>query len=271
MNSLLKSGYPENINLELSIEKSFAFEKYNKNNNLQQIIEKYKNINKKFKKSIEKGYEEFPFIRLFYGTQFIQIDNTIKKTRILDNNFKNIYHLINSMTFNKIKRFKKLYKYNNKLGTIQNINEYLKILFNENEFNLDKIYEINRVLENSYILPGLYRKVKIGNNSDLMNTILNVYLNLTGNVPIINTLLICNEETNIEKIKAFLYRAIFCDKPILFLITNMECLELSITQKLIKNVKSLYKLRNNKINSYLLFIYEKVNSGFGIKPMVFIK
>ena len=260
LNSLRKSGYPENINLKLCIIKSIAFDKNNRENNLQKIIEKYKNINKLFKKSLDKGYEEFPFIRLFYGKQFIQIYEEIKNNNIINNN-KKILHLINSMSSNKIKRFIKLYKYDNKLDTIGNINEFLKTLFNANGININKIYEINRVLENSYMLPGLYRKVKISDNSELMNSILNIYINLTGNAPIVNTLLICNEETNIEKIKAFLYRAIFCDEPILFLIANMECLELSITQNIIKTLKSLYKLKNKKIKSYILFLYEKVDSG----------
>lgn len=51
-----------------------------------------------------------------------------------------------------------------------------------------------------------------------------------------------NEKTNIEKIKSFLYRAIFCDKPILILIANIKCLELSVTQKIIRTLKTLYKM-----------------------------
>ena len=98
--------------------------------------------------------------------------------------------------------------------------------------------------------------------SDLITEIINIYLNLTNTVPILDTLLICNEDTSIEKIKAFLYRAIFCDKPTLFLITNMECLELSVIKSLIKTLKYLYnKCKKKIINSYLLFIYEKVGSG----------
>ena len=95
----------------------------------------------------------------------------------------------------------------------------------------------------------------------MINAILNIYLNITGNAPIINTLLICNEETSLEKIKSFLYRALFCNKPILFLIANMECLELKITQTIIKILKALYKAKNNNISSYIIFIYEKVDSG----------
>ena len=95
------------------------------------------------------------------------------------------------------------------------------------------------------------------------NTILNIYLNLTNNIPTVNTLLICNKDTSIENIRAFLYRAILCEKPILFVISNIECLELSNIKNVINDLKILYKTKKNKkINSYLIILYEKVESGF---------
>ena len=171
------------------------------------------------------------------------------------------FHLLNSMAYNKIKIFKCYYRYNNFIGNIDNINNYLEKLFKENKIKLEEIYNLNKMKKDSYLYPGLYRKVKFGDNSDLINNILNIYINLTGNLPIMNTILICNEETNIEKIKSFLYRAVFCDNPILFLIANMEYLELSIRQNIIKTLKFLCKLKNNIFNSYLLFLYEKSDSG----------
>ena len=136
-------------------------------------------------------------------------------------------------------------------------------MFRTNNINLPEIYRKNQVLPENELSPGLYRKTKSGqsSSSDLINNILNIYLNLTGNVPIINTLLICNEDTSTEQIRAFLYRAFYCEIPALFLICNMECLDLSATTNLIKTLKELYKLKKGRINSYLLFIYEKVNSG----------
>ena len=109
------------------------------------------------------------------------------------------------------------------------------------------------------MLPGIYKKVKNKNSSDLYLDIFNIYIDITKNIPSINTLLICDKYTSIEKIYSFLYRAIFCDKSILFLITNIELMELSLKQKMIKKLKKL-KSCNNKINSYLLFIYEKDES-----------
>ncbi len=136
-------------------------------------------------------------------------------------------------------------------------------LFNNNNIKISEIYKENQVLPDIELMPGLYRKTKSGqsSSSDLIYNILNIYLNLTGNVPIINTLLICNEDTSTEQIRAFLYRAFFSETPTLFLICNMECLDLSATNNLIKTLKELYKAKKGLINSYLLFIYEKLNSG----------
>ena len=129
-------------------------------------------------------------------------------------------------------------------------------MFRFNNINLDEIYKRNQVLPVNELSPGLYRKTKSAQStsSDLINNILNIYLNLTGNAPIINTLLICNEDTSSEQIRAFLYRAFFCETPTLFLICNMECLDLSATNNLVKTLKELYRYKKGRINSYLFFI-----------------
>ena len=56
------------------------------------------------------------------------------------------------------------------------------------------------------------------------------------------------------KIKEFLYRAFYNDKRILFVIANMEYLSLSITQRIIRSLRKLYKSKNRNIKSYLIFI-----------------
>ena len=255
LNSLLKSGYPNEITISLKIEESQAYDENNKQKNLQKIIEEYKNIDENLKKRIKKGYENFPLLKLFYGKQFIQLWKKANKKNV------DISHLVNSVSLNKIKNYEIEYQYNNEEDNIENINNYLEQLFKENNVKIEDIYNKNKVLENIELKPGLYRKIKGGEYSDLLNNILNIYFNITGNAPILNNLLVCNEDTNIEKIKAFFYRAIFCEEPILFIISNMECLEFSIIHNLIKTLKMLYKSKNKIINSYLLFIYEKKESG----------
>lgn len=179
----------------------------------------------------------------------------------MKNQGKDISLLINSVTLNKINNPCVDYFYDDKKNELENISFYLEKLFNKYNINLDGIYSQNKVIPELNLRPGLYRKIKVGDNNDLIDNVLNIYQNLTKNVPIINTLLICNEETSLEKIRSFLYRAILCDSPTLFVISNLECLELSITHNIIKTLTMLYKYKNKQINSYLLFLYEKIDSG----------
>ena len=260
LNSLLKAGYPDLNDFTLKIKNSEAFDE-KENLNLQKLMQNYKIKNNNFRDSIKNGFGNFPLLRLFYGKQFIQIYENLKNKN--NKNNIDITHLINSVTLNQIKNTDINYQYNEKGLLLENINFYLEKLFLNNNIKISEIYKKNLVLKEIELNPGLYRKTKSAQstNSDLIYNILNIYLNLTGNIPITNTLLICNEDTSIEQIRAFLYRAIYCETKTLFLISNMECLDLSATSNLIKTLKELYKNKKGKINSYILFIYEKVNSG----------
>ena len=256
LNSLLKAGYPDLNEFKLKIRNSEAYNEKN-NSNLQTLMKDYKLKNKNFRESIKNGFGKFPLLRLFYGKQFIQIYENLKNKNV------DISHLINSVTLNQIKNTNIDYKYDDRGTLLENINSFLEKLFRINNIKISEIYKRNLVSPDYELSPGLYRKTKSAQNtsSDLINNILNIYLNLTKNIPIINTLLICNEDTSIEQIRAFLYRAFFCETNTLFLISNMECLDLSASNSLIKTLKELYKARKGKIKSNILFIYEKVNSG----------
>ena len=254
LNQLLDSGYPNMNNLILEIKDSEAFEKGNNNENLKKIKEKYEKINEKFKEEIKEGYIKYPLLRIFSGRNFIKLYESSKNNNI------NISHLINSMAIGRIKNFNINFEYNYSENIIENLNEYLKLLFSRNNCNLNNIYEQNKVY-NDDISPGLYKIEKQFKESELSTKILNLYFNLTGKAPIINNLLVCNEETNIEEIKAFFFRAIFCEVKSLFLISNLESMELSIRQKIIKILNSLYLYKNKKINSVLIIIYQKEDSG----------
>ena len=258
LDKLIKSGYPSILNLELKIENSIAFDPNDRERDLQKILDEYKRKYKNFKKLVKEGYEKYPLLRLFYGKQFIQLYEKAKNNK---DNKDNISHLVNSMAFNKIKNFNVLYQYDDCKNIIENINKYLENLFSINNVILDDIYIKNKILSNLSLEPGLYRILKTEDDSELAINISNIYINLTGNAPIINSLLICNDETDIEKIKSFIYRAIFCEAPIIFMITNIECLAFSIKQKFIKILNELYKSKNRIIKSYILFVYKKDDSS----------
>ena len=256
LNNLLTTGYPSVVDFSLKIIDSKGFDENDMKKDLEQITNYYAGINKKYTKDLKKGYEEYPILRLFYGRQLIQLHQKSTNKNI------DISHLLNSVTLNKIKNTDIDYPYNYEINSVENINKYLQKLFKINKLDINELYKNNKVLAETGLSPGLYRKIKSKDFSDLINKILNIYLNTTGNLPTINTLLICNENTNYEQIKAFLYKAIFCDQPVLFLITNLECLELSIIQKVIRRFKNLLRQKNNKIDSYLVFLYEKIDSAF---------
>ena len=257
LNILLKSGYFHVKNISIKVNECKVFDENDKNKDLQKIIDYYKEINKNFKNDIKEIYIKYPYLRLFYGQNFLQLYEKTKNPKI------DIFSLINSVTMKNIKNSEVDYVYDNKKSELENITLYIDKLFKKNKINLDEIYNTNKVLQELNLNPGLYRKIKAGDNNNLIENIINIYQNMTKSAPIINTLLICNEDTSLEKIKSFLYRAILCDKPILFVLCNIECLELSMTQNLIKILKYLYKLRNGQINSFLLFLYENIDSGFG--------
>ena len=255
LNNLEQCGYPNKENLLLTVEDSFAYKENDKDMTLERLNEEFKNKSKAHKKSIKTGYRKYPILRLFDGRELKIIYDKIK------NNKKNILPLLNSKTLDRIKEDIQ-YENQEDKGFLENVTNFLNNLFDSNKLNIYDIYANNKIKENLNIKPGLYRKVII--NSSLQLSILNLYSNLTeikSNLNILNNILICDRETNLEKIKSFLYRAILCDEDSLFVIANLEKLPTSIIQKALKILKTLYKNKNQKINSYLVFFYEKNNSG----------
>jgi hypothetical protein len=261
LNTLIKVGYPDIINLKLKVKNSQAFDEKDEKKILQNIIIEYKTIIKNYKSLVKKGYTRFPLLRFFYGKQLIQLYKRVK-----NNNNKNkidISHLINSIAMNKIKNFDTKFKYDDKKDNIENISNYLNLLFSLNKVEINDILKSNRVLSSAELVPDLYKYEKKFDNSELITNIINIYINLTGNTPIVDTVLICNEETPIEKINSFFYRAIYCTEPILFTIAHLESLELAITQNIIKTLNYIFNKNNRKIKSYLLIIFQDKNSGLG--------
>lgn len=97
---------------------------------LEQIITRYKEINKKYKRELKKGYEDYPFLLLFYGNQLIQLHKKVT------NKSMDIAHLSNSVALNKIKDINIDFQYHYKVNNIENINKYLIKLFKQNQINM---------------------------------------------------------------------------------------------------------------------------------------
>ena len=65
-----------------------------------------------------------------------------------------------------------------------------------------------------------------------------LYIYLTGNLPLSNIILICNEHTSNKEIKALLFLCFICDYPTLFCLLGIEKLEL---KKRVRRIKLINK------------------------------
>ena len=135
---------------------------------------------------------------------------------------------------------------------MENINSFLTNFLAKNNITLEKIYEQNMVKkEFNGEYKGLYTKLledeKGGEvQGGIEEYILNWYYYLTNNIPMAQTLLLCNEETTSEEITAFLYRAFLCDYNVVFMVGKIESLEPEPRQTLTNLINSLFTLRGKK-------------------------
>ena len=111
-------------------------------------------------------------MRFFYGKQLIQLYKRVK-----NNNNKNkidISHLINSIAMNKIRNFDTKFKYDDKKDNIENISNYLNLLFSLNKVEINDLLKSNRVLSSAELVPDLYKYEKKFDNSELITNIINI-------------------------------------------------------------------------------------------------
>ena len=92
---------------------------------------------------------------------------------------------------------------------------------------------------------------------DLEEQILDWYYFLTGHPPMAQTLLLCDEETSIEEISVFMYRAFLCQYPVFFIIGNIDMLSSDKRQTLIRLINLLFNNRINDMKSCVVFAFSK--------------
>ena len=137
---------------------------------------------------------------------------------------------------------------------IEECDNFLLDIIKSNNLSLNDIYNKN-LMKSDY---NKYKGIYINGCSNLEKEIVQYYKLFTNNLPLSNTLLMCNEETTSEEIIAFLYRAIFCKKQICFCIAKPE--ELS------KENKTLIKNLINEIfeGEIMLNIHQKMKASLFI-------
>jgi len=206
-------------------------------------------------KSQFEGYINKEVIRFIYGRQF---NHLIKYIRM---RIGNIDHFLKYFTNNKITKIPDFVyvrddEYNIFEDMLNNCELFLTYILTENKLKIEDIYESNKIKRPGY--EGLhlyYMKVE-----DMEKEIIEWYELLTGNIPTAHTTLLCNDDTTIEEIIAFLFRAIFCNYYVFFTITNVEYLSLDVKNKIIEILNIFYKENKDKIKSCLNFVFNSKES-----------
>ena len=270
---LINKGYPVDFFLKIFMLKDDVYIEIDKPKEIRTIIkEKNKGLLKdKFSireislvireeldnliQSQFKGYINKEVIRFIYGRQF---NHLIKYIRLRLGDVNNFLKYFTNNKITKIPDFTYIRDddYNIFEDMLNNCELFLNYILTENNLKIEDIYENNKIKRPGYEGLHLYY-VKI---DDMEKEIIEWYNLLTGNLSTAHTTLLCNDDTTIEEIIAFLFRAIYCNYYAFFTIINVEYLSLDIKNKIIEILNIFYIENKDKMKSCLNFIFNSKES-----------
>ena len=282
MEELNEKGYSKRIKIVIETKNKKISAKYLENNNnsknisinIEELINNLEDLFREQTNSLLKIYQINPVMRFFYGKQFFLlskyidysllniVDEDIEKSNIEE--YKNkvislLSYLINNSTFieSKEKEINVLRKniLNNQISDnidkdLAKISHYLEMVFSENNITVEAILSPNMIKNDKY--QGLFIVEVLEKSFEI--EILNWYYRLTKNLPLSFTLLFCNEDTTDEELASFIYRALFCEYNVLFLIQNIENLSDNKRKKIINFLSNEELMENMK--STLVITYK---------------
>ena len=272
INQLLKNlgekGYSEDIKIVIDIKEnnpSFSIEN-NKVENYEECSKYLADLYSRINEIQTKYYKNEVLIRYIYGRQFNLLNSCLRKER---NNA--LAPFLKFLTNDKINSNEKLadlkfdYDYNldkdKYICLFENIKKFLTDFLANNNLKLDNIYEQN-IIQEKYRndFKGLYIYLLESNEKGevqrgIEEHILNWFNFLTGNPPMAQTVLLCNEETTSEELTAFMYRAFLCQYPVFFMIGKIELLTSDKRQTLTNLINILFSKRAEEMKSCVAFGY----------------
>ena len=249
VNNLILSGYPFDIKIQLKIQTDELKNDDAERKTAKEIIKKYEDLSALFEKEIVKAYQNKPLIRFLYGPLFLSVLEHIKKN-------KEILFLLKAISNGKISEIPPYGQFQITDGAdyseiFNTISDYLDECLLINRLNVKKILESNRLIKKKV---GLYRIAVFQN---IEKNLLTLYRQLTGNYPLTNTVLICNEYTSYEEIKAFLYLSFKSDQPVLFCLLGIEKLDYEKRIKSIKLISKFHNVYGAEMRACLVILYMK--------------
>ena len=261
INEINNKGYPEKLDTIINVNNGIIKCQINDfNNNLDESIEYLEQLLKEVEDFRQEYNLKNELIRLIYGKQISEIYRCLKNKNETDN----LKYLNKYLTNNKINKEKLLNEYKfisnedkNQLNEMyDNCIFYIEQLYKENKISISDLYQNSKLNKSNY--KGIY--TYLSPIDSIESNVIKIYSHLTGNFPISQTILFCNQESTKEEIFSFLYRAILNNENILFSIIKPEILEVETSSYLLDILNTLLS-REKKISSMILFIYfEKNNS-----------
>ena len=256
LNQIYMIGYPEEITIQIII-KDFKSSFKGFGNDYHEVISNLKKILNEIKKVQLNAYKDKQLIRFIYGRQFNLVYNYLIKA--ID--IKKISPLLKFLTNNLIKEENIDFKYQSTEDLINNIENYFEQILLKNNLTKEDIYKDSLIKSKGkgYDYRGIFLYL-CNQSNQIDKDLFCVYKYLTENIPIAQTVLLCNKETTNEELVAFLYRAILCEFNSCFIIGGIELLEFDKKSKLLEILNTLLSKDNNKMKSCLIFLYTSKNT-----------
>ena len=238
--------YPEETYIINDTKKNF--------DEIKEFLTKAKII---FKEQLDSFYHKNKYINLLHGNLYIRIIQHIENKDNIDNILRFILNEKDSkkkIIDGNILTKKQEIKYMDRLEktikvSFTNISNYIHSLFDKNMTSLQKNYE-KILLKNKYISKGIFY-IKICENNSMEEIILNLFTNEIEELPVPQNILFCGEETSLDEIKSFLYKAILCEYNTLFVI--------GINDSFSESQRNIMCYYINTLLSYLNSEYNKIN------------
>ena len=250
---IIKQSQKEEEEEEFNINNKYFIDEVQKEN-YEEIIEILKNILSEIKEKQKIAYETKSLVRFIYGRQFNLLYNYFNGNKNIDPFLK---YFTNDLYKKEIKDFNKSNDKDVIENNINNCERFLTEVLNTNNLKLKDIYQ------NSIIKSNLKNNFKGLNTflcEKLEKSIFQIFKYLTGNNPIAQNILLCNEETTNEEITTFLYRAIKCQFYSCFIIGGVELLKFEQKSLIIYLLDYFLKEQKVKMESCLIILYTNKSS-----------
>ena len=205
---------------------------------------------------LDKIYKEKTNLRFIYGKQFDSLMKHLEGTYKIDSIIRFILNDTNNQEIkdgylsNSRNTEDYVYEYdlyNN--NSFKNISDYISSLFQNNDSSLENHYN-KLLIRSKETFKGIYLyESEYENESKSMeDDILQIYLEMMGQLPIAQNILISNKETSYEEMQAFFNRAILCQYNTLFIVEINDSFS-DFQQKIMNNfIDKLLIYKNNNYN-----------------------